>query len=168
MGIMKQITDDQVAQAGVVLKAVKQIDASYFNATQDMARGWAQIFARHDFTTEELLGGVLNFYEHETKGRRIMPGNVLEGARQARDTRERTPEGKAEVQAQREARRIERDQKIAIAQAVESGTKPQAITDSDGHEYEHGLEEELTRNMTRTEADSFMSKLMQHKEALHD
>lgn len=114
---MKEPTDKQIATAGIVLKAVKQIDPYFVNADKAMARGWAMIFMRRTYTLEEMLEGVVDFYTHEQNGRHCMPGNVLEGAKRARARREATdPEYKAMIGKRREARQEAWDNQLAQQQ----------------------------------------------------
>lgn len=111
---MREPSDKQVAAAGLVLKAVKQIDPYFVNADTAMAKGWAMIFMRRGYTLEEMLEGVVDFYTHETSGRHCMPANVLKGAARARARREATdPEYKAKLEARREARQDAWDSKLA-------------------------------------------------------
>lgn len=114
---MHDLTEQQVATAGLVLKAIKQIDPYFATADMAMARGWAQIFARHDYTPEELLEGVVEFYTYEQDGKRCMPANVINGARNARERAARKSAAKHdEIQARRQARRDALDERIKKGQ----------------------------------------------------
>lgn len=127
---MINLTDEQVATAGLVLKAIKQIDPYFASADVKMARGWAQIFARTDYTAEELVDGVLEFYIHEANGRRCMPANVIDGARKSRERAARESAVKhQEIEARRAARQEQLDQRIKRGQqqaleAYENDGKP--------------------------------------------
>lgn len=109
---MRNPTPEEIAVAGKVLQAIKLIDPGFYNADLAMADGWARVLFPSDYTLDEMLDGVTDFYRHEEKGRRCMPANVLAGARRARDAKQATPEGRAEIEARREARRHELDRKI--------------------------------------------------------
>ena len=109
---MRNPTPEEIAIAGKVLQAIKLIDPGFFNADLAMADGWARVLFPSDYTLDEMLDGVTDFYRHEEKGRRCMPANVLAGAKRAREAKRATPEGRAEVEARRQARREELDRKI--------------------------------------------------------
>lgn len=117
---MRQPTEDDIANAGVVLKAVKQIDPYFINADMSIARGWAQVFVRHDYSLQEMLDGVVDFYTHETRGRHCMPANVIEGARRARERLAATDPGYRAALEERRAKRVEkRDKEIAQRAATQ-------------------------------------------------
>ncbi|TRX42514.1 hypothetical protein [Corynebacterium guaraldiae] len=99
---MRNPTPEEIAVAGKVLQAIKLIDPGFYNADLAMADGWARVLFPSDYTLDEMLDGVTDFYRHEEKGRRCMPANVLAGARRARDAKQATPEGRAEIEARRE------------------------------------------------------------------
>lgn len=109
---MRNPTPEEIAIAGKILQAIKLIDPGFFNADLAMADGWARVLFPSDYTLDEMLDGVTDFYRHEDKGRRCMPANVLAGAKRAREAKQATPAGKAEIEARREARRKELDRKI--------------------------------------------------------
>lgn len=109
---MRNPTPEEIAIAGKVLQAIKLIDPGFFNADLAMADGWARVLFPSDYTLDEMLDGVTDFYRHEEKGRRCMPANVLAGAKRAREAKRATPEGRVEVEARRQARREELDRKI--------------------------------------------------------
>lgn len=119
MSLIPEADEDSIAVAGQVLKAIKQLDPGFYNADLDMARAWARILGPSDYTLNEMLAGVLEFYRTETRGRRCMPANVLECARIARERATRTPEGKRRLEARRQARRQALDERIAQAKAHE-------------------------------------------------
>ena len=139
---MKEPTDKQIAAAGLVLKAVKQIDPYFVNADTAMAKGWAMIFMRRSYTLEEMLEGVIDFYTHETNGRHCMPGNVLEGAKRARARREATdPEYKARVEARREARQDAWDAKLSQQPKPAIVPPEQRVTPSEWPQIVHKITE---------------------------
>ena len=128
--MIRQPSDDDVAVAGTVLKAIKQIDPYFVNADTSLAKGWAMIFQSKTFTLEELLAGVIDFYTHETGGRHCMPANVLEGARRAREHRKATD---SEYRQHLEQAREERTKRLAatpeqVSKQVESA-KPKPVDD---------------------------------------
>lgn len=139
---MKEPTDKQIAAAGLVLKAVKQIDPYFVNADTAMAKGWAMIFMRRGYTLEEMLEGVVDFYTHETSGRHCMPGNVLEGARRARARREATdPEYKARIEACREAKQEAWDAQLAQQPKPAIVPPEQKVTPSEWPQIVHQITE---------------------------
>ena len=109
--MIRQPNDDDVAVAGTVLKAIKQIDPYFVNADTSLAKGWAMIFQHKPYSLEELLAGVIDFYTHETGGRHCMPANVLEGARRAREHRKATD---SEYRKHLEQAREERSNRLAV------------------------------------------------------
>lgn len=121
-------TEEDITTAGVVLKAIKQVDPYFVNATLDTARGWARILGPTDYTCEEMLAGVLDFYTHELNGRHCMPANVIAGAKRARANAARTQQGREAIERRRQQRRAEMDAKIAATkqqQALEQAKQRQ-------------------------------------------
>mgnify|MGYP001759410327 CR=1 FL=1 len=111
---MNEPTPEDISRAGAVLKAVKQVDPYFVNADLAIARGWAMIFAKYDYTLEEMLEGVLDFYTHETKGAHCMPANVIQGAKRARERlASQDRQYKAQLEQRRNQRRDQRDAQLA-------------------------------------------------------
>lgn len=108
-------TDADIAVAGRVLRAIKQVDPYFVNANLDTARGWARILGPTDYSEQEMLAGVLDYYTHEANGRHCMPANVIAGAKRAREQLARTPEGRAALEQHRQRRRDELDARIEAA-----------------------------------------------------
>lgn len=122
---MRTPTDADVAQAGIVLKAVKQLDPYFVNADVALARGWAMVFARFSYTTEEMLEGVVDFYTHETGGRHCMPAHVVQGAKRARERAMATdPARREELERKRLDNRDARDARLR-AGILNGGQLPQ-------------------------------------------
>ena len=154
--IPKPVSDADVAAAGKVLKACKQIDPWFKNADMSNARGWAQLFVQFDFTLDELLGGVLEFYATAKSGEHAMPGQIIAGAKKTRAEKAASPDHKAEVEARRQAKREQVDARVKQRELEKAIPKPTTFVDE--------VTPQLDANTTNQMIHNLM-KNMSYKEA---
>lgn len=102
------ITDEQFEKAAAVLATAKSLDQMMTRPDEDTIELWAgAIFARAEYTLEELRGSVMNHYSGT--GDRITPYAVVRGCRKIRsETIER------ESDEQRDRRAFETDRRLGL------------------------------------------------------